>query len=71
MFRDAGFTGRYPLNGYTFRCSCDQLSRLPVYVLDREADWNRISRKTRRCGRYLPHLVLLDLRSGLTIRKSF
>ena len=23
MFRDAGFTGRYPLNGYTFRCSCE------------------------------------------------
>src|SRR6476619_8580187 len=47
MFRDAGFTGRYPLNGYTFRCSCaSQLSRLPVYVLDERPTGNRICRET-------------------------
>ena len=34
MFRDAGFTGRYPVNGYTFRSPASQLSRPLIYVLD-------------------------------------
>jgi len=52
------------------------LSRLPIYVLDREADWNRISREIRRRARHgldvvlLDYLTLLDLPNGKNDRRD-
>jgi replicative DNA helicase len=56
--------------------ACTKLGRLPIHVLDREADWHNIKREIRRRKRngldlvILDYLTLLDLPTGKHDRRD-